>query len=320
MTTAAHGSALVRAAALVQPHLWDYVTRFHDGAPGAGRAGRCWPGSARRARPVRGRPPQARRAVLDPGTTGRSWSAGAVRSAASWPWSACETDWYADAVTGHQSMVFDVLAPHAHRARLRPRRSLPLNERFLLDLHGVLQGYRDLEIAQSRVLVRVSEVVSAARTVADLARGVLEALSLLDGTVSVFIGRPDDADDFLFEAGAGDGVEELISWLQAPDAPRCVGLGHHPRGPGPAGRAWRSGEIVRSDSYLTDPSTASVAEVGRAVWLALLRRRPARRRRRGAAVACCALRGLARLLRLRDPRRACSSRSSPSSSAPSTSC
>lgn len=261
-TTTADETALVRAAALVQPHLWDYVSRFHAGP--LERAG--WQILARFGPDERAQFEADHLKhlghVLDPGTTPAQLAGLSRQRGRSLAMLGVEMEWYAQAVACCQSMVFELVAPH--RTELDTARGIAaLNERCLTDLHGALQGYRDLEIAQSRVLGRVTDAVGGARTVADLSRGVLEALSLLDGMVSVFLGRPDGAGDFLVEGGAGRGVEELIAWLQAPDAPLLSSSADTETGRGPAGRAWRSGEIVRSDSYLTDPSTAPWREWGK---------------------------------------------------------
>lgn len=176
-----------------------------------------------------------------------------------------EADRYAGLFADHQQLLYDALADVAG-----PDRGVAvLERRSLAHLHGVLQGFRDLAVAESAVLTRVTAAVAAARTVPDLARGVLDALSLLDGMVAVFIGRPREDGGFLFEAGAGDGVEELIAWLQRPGSPVVTASADTPLGHGPVGCAWRSGDVVRCDDYLTDVSTRPWREWGeRAGWRA----------------------------------------------------
>ena len=163
-------------------------------------------------------------------------------------------DWYAAAVSDHLGALHELVAPHQDGFDV-VRGMAVLSQRFMADLNGALQGYRDIDVAQTDVLLKVTEAVAESRTVPDLARRVLEALSRLDGLVAAFIGRPDSEGGFLFEAGAGAGVDELVAWSQRPDSPVVSTSADTPLGRGPAGQAWRSGETVRCDSYLTDPDT-----------------------------------------------------------------
>lgn len=166
-----------------------------------------------------------------------------------------EMDWYVSAVADHQRGIYELLLPHRDSMDCARTATL-LNERFMLDLHGALQGYRESDRAENAVLRHVTRVCAESRTVADLARGVMEALTGLDGMTVAFIGRPDEHDVFVFEAGAGRGVEEFIAETQEPGALSVTASARGARGRGPAGQAWRSGEIARSDDYRHDPETA----------------------------------------------------------------
>jgi EAL domain-containing protein (putative c-di-GMP-specific phosphodiesterase class I) len=254
LTSAEDRLLLGRVLGIVAPHLDDHVEAFY-----ATLAQRPGP-AAVVDRLADGELAQIKRAqadhvrdLVDPATDvlqiiGRSRQVGRVHAMVG-----VEMTWYLEAVADHQRGLFDLIGrsglPEASRA------VAALSQRFMHDLQGTVQGYRDIDAAQARVLNRVSEAVADARTVADLSRGVLEGLSLLDGVASVFIGRPDETGAFQFEAGAGDGVEELIAWTQQPGALVVSTSPHTAVGRGPAGRAWRTGEIARSDSYRCDPDT-----------------------------------------------------------------
>ncbi|QNN54127.1 EAL domain-containing protein [Nocardioides mesophilus] len=192
--------------------------------------------------------------LLDPATdllelTARSREVGRIHAMVG-----VEMDWYAAAAAEHQRAVFTTLELRGDVLdSIRAGRLV--SERFMTDLRGVLQGYRDVEVAQGRVLVRVGRAVTQSRTLPDLVRGVLEGISVLEGIVAVFISRPDDNGCFLFEAGAGDGVEELIAWTHREGTPVMNTSPDSPLGQGPSARAWRSGEIAVADAYLTDPTT-----------------------------------------------------------------
>ncbi len=166
-----------------------------------------------------------------------------------------DMDWYVSASLALQQVLFerlDRVTPLTDQVAMHAA----VSTRFTADLHSVLRGYRDIDAAQAVVMMRVNEVVSEARTVADLARGVLDAVSCLDGMVAGFLGRPDMDGAFQFEVGAGDPVDAFMVDVLQQDAPAITIRDGQAAGSGPTGQAWRTGTIVRSDSYLTDPATA----------------------------------------------------------------
>ena len=114
-----------------------------------------------------------------------------------------------------------------------------LGERFMEDLQGALLGYRDLDDAQHRVMLTVTRAISDARTVADLARGVLEALSCLDGISVGFFGRPDASGRLQFEIGAGVGLDAFVETVTHVGMASITTTNGDDPGQGPAGRAWR---------------------------------------------------------------------------------
>ena len=147
------------------------------------------------------------------------------------------------------------------------------------DLQGALLGYRDLDNARHRVMLNVTQAITDAHTVADLARGVVEALSCLQGISVGFFGRPDATGRLRMEIGAGTGLAALAD--EGPGGPagrRCrprVDEAAH----GPAEVAWRSGTIERCDSYAMDrprhrARRRPVARRGAAPRLALQRGHP----------------------------------------------
>jgi len=199
---------LARVAGLMKPHLKAHVNKFYatlGQRPGPARVIELL--SSREFAHLKAVQVEHLRFLLDPGTdlaavVDRGRDVGRVHAMAG-----VEMDWYAEAIADHQRGIFETVAPRAGSFDLA-RAIVVLNERFLADLKGALQGYRDNDAAQVAVVMQVSEAVARARTLPDLTRGVLEALGQLDGMVSAFIGRPDSSGDFALEAGVGDGVDE----------------------------------------------------------------------------------------------------------------
>lgn len=247
---------LGRVAALLEPRLRAHVDAFY--AAVAARPGPAEVVARLSAEEVEHlKDAQARHlmTLLDPSVDmslllGRSREVGRIHAMVG-----VEMDWYAEAVADHQREMFTLKEPVS--GGLDASRAMAMVQaRSMADLHGALQGYRDVDMAQARVMMQLSRSVAQARTVADLARGVLEALSLLDGMVAVFLIRPDTAGIFRFEAGAGTGVQELVGLMEQPSSPVVSSLAESPLGSGNAGRAWRTGDIICSDSLLSDPATA----------------------------------------------------------------
>ncbi|MHB1599342.1 MAG: EAL domain-containing protein [Acidimicrobiales bacterium] len=197
-----------------------------------------------------------------------------------------ETDWYASAVLVYQRVLDDALGDvlgatvpgetvpgETVPGETVPGETVPgetlararaiVGRRVVLDMKGALLGYREIDAEQSRVLQRVNAVAANAETVADLARGVLDAVADLDGIADGFFGRPDDDDLFQFEVAVGPGAEAFISGASRAGARPITVTSTSESGLGPAGRAWRTGVVQRSDAYLTDPSTAPWHELGR---------------------------------------------------------
>jgi EAL domain-containing protein (putative c-di-GMP-specific phosphodiesterase class I) len=164
-----------------------------------------------------------------------------------------EMDWYVDAVSEHRRCLQAALERYAGELDLVAVNAF-LTERFMSDLHGALLGYRDVDSADNRVLLQVIQAVADARTVADLARGVVESLSCLDGMEVCFFGRTDECDRIQYEIGAGSGFEAVAALTALSGQPLVRATDDEAEGQGPLGRAWRSGEVQRCDSYETDPT------------------------------------------------------------------
>lgn len=167
---------------------------------------------------------------------------------------AVEADWYSAAIGHYLSGIV-----RATRTWSTPEARLELHHvvssRLVADLEGVLQGFAEVEHRQADTLAEVGRVAARAETVADLARGVLDALLGLAGVAAGFFGRPDASGVLGFEVGVGSGIETFMRGVES-GAPPISTLPTDTTGLGPAGRAWRRGTVERSDTYLLDPTTA----------------------------------------------------------------
>ena len=247
---------LAQVADVLEPHLLEHVGAFYDSLEARDEPRLLFERlTASEQENLSRQQAEHVRAVVSPDTDEaalrtRARAVGRIHALAG-----VEMDWYVDAVAEHQAGVYEVLAQHRDTVDCAAATAL-LNKRFMHDLHGALQGYRDIDVEQTDVLLEVNRVAGEARTVTDLARGVLDALSALDGVLCAFIGRPDEDGVFVFEAGAGAGVEEFMARSREAGAPTVTSSEDAVQGRGPSGRAWRAGETVRCDDYRQDPTTA----------------------------------------------------------------
>jgi EAL domain-containing protein (putative c-di-GMP-specific phosphodiesterase class I) len=171
-----------------------------------------------------------------------------------------DLDVYAAAVNDHRRAVgrllSDLVAEGALPGLDLARVQDAVTERFLADLHGSVLGFRDLDVAQNRVLLRVLRSVASAHTVSDLARGLVDALGALEGIEVALFVRPDRNGAMLYETGAGPGFDRFVAAeLQPGHAPRTVGR-TAAAAQGPMSLAWRTGDVRCCDSWATDPRMA----------------------------------------------------------------
>jgi EAL domain-containing protein (putative c-di-GMP-specific phosphodiesterase class I) len=166
-----------------------------------------------------------------------------------------EIEWYAAAMSSHHQQIFDLVGTIPDTDQQAWLYST-LAHRLMWDLQAALAGYRDVDAAQHRAMMRLNQAVARAGTVPDLIGGVLSACDASDGIAAAFFGRPDSTDVFQLEMGVGPGAEEFMSEVSRREPMTITVLGDDVRGHGPSGRSWRSGAIERSDNYLIDPATA----------------------------------------------------------------
>jgi EAL domain-containing protein (putative c-di-GMP-specific phosphodiesterase class I) len=260
-------SLLLRLAEQLAPRLDDQVERFYAelGSDPDARSVLAHLDGAELAH-LKSRQAARLRSLLDPELAdddllGSSIAVGHIHAKVG-----VETDWYARAVLVYQQVLDEAIT--AALDEIAPPNALSgirsvLGHRLVLDLQGALLGYREVDAEQARVLERANVVATQAETVADLARGILDALAELDGLADAFFGRPDGHGRFQFEVAVGPGAESFLSDVARTDVEPITTSAVEPTGQGPAGRAWRSRTMERSDAYLSDPTTAPWHDLGR---------------------------------------------------------
>ncbi|AOU97940.1 hypothetical protein BI364_08170 [Acidihalobacter yilgarnensis] len=135
-----------------------------------------------------------------------------------------------------------------------------LSRRICVDVQTQLESYAAISEARNEALRRIDALSWRATRFADLAQGVVEALTGLDEVAAVTIGRPNADDVFTFEFVAGNAFKAYLEML-AEGRSQPIKTDASPEGQGPTGRAWRSGQIERCLNYATDPRLAPWREV-----------------------------------------------------------
>lgn len=169
---------------------------------------------------------------------------------------------YATAMDQFRQMAVDSLDVHLPLAA-HDNGQRTIHDRIFADLRLHLRGYQEVAASISKVTAGGGAVAGQASTLADLVRGVLDALVQIPGVVFAYFGRPDSDGIFQFES-----IATATSGSPAPGRlpeglPLAVDSSTAAWRAGPTGRAWLSGEITRSDSYLDDASTEPWHDVGR---------------------------------------------------------
>ncbi len=131
-------------------------------------------------------------------------------------------------------------------------------------LHRQMKFVLDFENQREKshiaFLHELSQITNKASTPSDLIQEVLKALCQLDGITGAYFGRFNSGEEFKYEYIEGESFELLREFSDNGQLAPVSKLSGTITGLGPAGRAWRSGEIQYSPSIKRDPTMAPWAE------------------------------------------------------------
>ncbi|NYH20196.1 EAL domain-containing protein [Paraburkholderia bryophila] len=130
-----------------------------------------------------------------------------------------------------------------------------LGRRLTQDLAWQTEAYQRLHVSRQDVLMRVTALAWEVENYTDLIGRVVQILGEHDEVAGCSVGRPDGQGVFRFESVSGKTIERYLAELEG-SADRPIADGDRPQGQGPAGRAWRSGNVERSVNVATDPLMA----------------------------------------------------------------
>ncbi|MDE3199895.1 MAG: EAL domain-containing protein [Acidobacteriota bacterium] len=133
------------------------------------------------------------------------------------------------------------------RAKLRSA----LHQRLQLDLEAQIASHAQFDTAIVQFHAQFDQAIQNASNLADMMRNCLQVLGDFDGIAACLFSRPDSHGVMQIEAEGGKDGHAYAETMRSKKVPFFKTNPDDPSGKGPAGRAWRSGEIQVNNSFAT---------------------------------------------------------------------
>ncbi len=131
----------------------------------------------------------------------------------------------------------------------RERLGGALDQRLQLDIEAQIVSYVQFEASVASHLTALDEAIQEVNNLADVLRHGLHAVGSFDGILACLFLRPDAQGLMQIEAEGGQEGQAYAEALQTQRAPLFQIQKEAKAGRGPAGRAWRTGQIQINSSY-----------------------------------------------------------------------
>ena len=162
-----------------------------------------------------------------------------------------ELAWLVEAYGAYQKRLQDSLqAGHRDSSLI-----WAINRRLTLDLQAQTSSYRKIEEERMRILTEIDSLVSTAEGLTDLLGNTLLLLSGLDGFIGGFFSRPDAKGRMQVEVVGPGPIHGYVEAISRDEVPLFSISAADTTGQGPAGRAWRSSQVIRCDNFAGDAMT-----------------------------------------------------------------
>lgn len=136
----------------------------------------------------------------------------------------------------------------------RERFSEMLHQRLQLDIEAQIASHAQFDIQIVSLLATLDKTILDASNLADLLRNSLQALGSFEGIAACLFSRPDASGVMQIEAEGGQEGRSFAEALESRRAPLFEIQANSEAGKGPAGRAWRTGQIHICASVEQDSS------------------------------------------------------------------
>lgn len=144
-----------------------------------------------------------------------------------------------------EEIVNDVNLANEQRDRLRSA----LHQRLQLDLEAQIVSHARFETNIVKFLAVFDDAILKASNLADMMRNCMQVLGSFDGIAGCLFSRPDSQGMMQIEAEGGEAGHAYAESMRSRKVPHFDTQANKPSGNGPAGRAWRSGEIEINNSF-----------------------------------------------------------------------
>jgi EAL domain-containing protein (putative c-di-GMP-specific phosphodiesterase class I) len=154
----------------------------------------------------------------------------------------------------YHAKIEDILSlavlPGEHREQLKG----VLHQRVQLDVEAQIASHARFDGEITSLLAALDEAIQKAGNLADMLRYSLQALGEFEGIAACLFSRPDAHGVMQIEAEGGEEGAPYAEAMQSRRAPLFETQASTVAGNGPAGRAWRSGQIQFNNSFRENSS------------------------------------------------------------------
>ena len=137
--------------------------------------------------------------------------------------------------------------------------------RLLSDISHQIESHYAIEMEIAALFAALDRTIQETSKLPDLLNGLMEALTRMDGLVACLFSRPDARGAMQIEAYGGDAGRAYAEALQSGLVPMFHISPDDAAGRGPAGRAWRSGQIQINEFSTANAAVYPWIDVGREI-------------------------------------------------------
>ncbi|MBU2812512.1 EAL domain-containing protein [Acidithiobacillus thiooxidans] len=154
-----------------------------------------------------------------------------------------QSEWLINSMALYSDSLLDLLNPFFKDT---PELRGYLLQRLATDLARQLQGMESAAQEERKILERIDLLLISDATPEESVGRMIDKLMSIPGLDGAWISHSDDGIHLLRDQVSGEELQEYLDTVE-------IRLDNSPFGQGPAGTAWRSGEIIYIDDWQTDP-------------------------------------------------------------------
>ena len=155
----------------------------------------------------------------------------------------------------YHARIEEILSSAVLTDRQRDRLRAALHQRMQLDVEAQVASHACFEGEIASLLAALDEAIQKAGNLADTLRYTFRALGEFEGIAACLFSRPDAHGVMQIEAEGGKEGTAYAEALRTRRVPLFETQASTQAGNGPAGRAWRSGQIQINGSFEENPAT-----------------------------------------------------------------